>query len=162
MRDKKSDVLEKDGLMRVFIAGIMQGDRRDDQIGSQNYRLLITEALKRHVPDVQITDPWAMNPNSVNYTEEQARRTFLTLTEKAAEVDLLIAYLPQASMGTAMEMWQAYQASVPIIAVTPMRHHWAIRFTAAEIVPDLDSLIEMIGNGRFAQILSHSAKVDAP
>ncbi len=162
MGNKKSDVLEKDDTMHVFIAGIMQGERRDDQIDSQNYRLLITEALKQHVPDVQITDPWAMNPNSVNYTEEQARHTFLTLTEKAAEVDLLIAYLPQASMGTAMEMWQAYQAGVPIIAVTPLRHHWAVRFTAAEIVPDLDSLIEMLGNGRLTQILSQSTRVDAP
>lgn len=146
--------------MHVFIAGIMQGDRRDDQIDSQNYRLTITNALKAHFPDAQILDPWALNPNSVNYTAEQARHTFLTMTEKAAEVDLLIAFLPQASMGTAMEMWQAYKAGVPIIAVTPLVHHWAIRFTANMIVPDLDELERMMADGRFTQFI-YQSKVDA-
>ncbi|MFQ5420437.1 MAG: hypothetical protein ACE5FD_04440 [Anaerolineae bacterium] len=146
--------------MHVFIAGIMQGDRRDDQIDSQNYRLLITHALKKHFPNTQITDPWALNPNSVNYTAEQARHTFLTMTELAAEVDLLIAYLPKASMGTAMEMWQAYKAGVPIIAVTPLVHHWAVRFTANAIVSDLDELVKMMGDGRLAQLLLQS-QVDA-
>lgn len=138
--------------MHVFIAGVMQGERRDDQIETQDYRSRIAQALQTTIPGVTITDPFALNPNSVNYGEEQARSTFLTMTKKAGEADLLIAYLPQVSMGTAMEMWEAYQAGVYIIAVTPHVHHWAIRFTADEIVPDLDSLIEMIGNGRFAHI----------
>jgi hypothetical protein len=130
----------------------MQGERRDDQIEAQDYRARIAQALQSTIPNLTITDPFALNPNSVNYGEEQARRTFLTMTKKAGEADLMIAYLPQVSMGTAMEMWEAYQAGVYIIAVTPHVHHWAIRFTANEIVPDLDSLIEMIGNGRFAHI----------
>ncbi|MCP4425415.1 MAG: hypothetical protein GY803_13055 [Chloroflexi bacterium] len=138
--------------MRVFIAGIMQAERQDDQIESQDYRLRITQALQSTIPDVEITDPFALNPNSVNYGEEKARHTFLTMTRMASQVDLLIAYLPKISMGTAMEMWEAYRAGVPIIAVTPYIHHWAIRHTANEILPDLDSLIAGIENGRFAHI----------
>ena len=144
--------------MHVFIAGVMQADRRDNQIESQDYRARIAGALQAAVPNVKITDPFALNPNSVYYGEEQARNTFLTMTKKAGEADLLIAYLPQVSMGTAMEMWEAYQAGVYIIAVTPHIHHWAIRFTANEILPDLDSLLETIQNGRFAHIAnSHGA-----
>ena len=135
--------------MHVFIAGVMQAERRDDQIESQDYRARITKALKSAIPGVKITDPFALNPNSVHYDEELARTTFLTMTKKAGEADLLIAYLPQVSMGTAMEMWEAYQAGAYIIAVTPHIHHWAIRFTANEILPDLDSLEKLIGNGRF-------------
>ncbi len=142
--------------MHVFIAGVMQAERHDDQIESQSYRRLITEALKTHIPDVKITDPWALNPDSVNYDEERARHTFLTMTKTAGEVDLLIAYLPQVSMGTAMEMWQAHQAGVHIIAVTPFVHHWAIRFTADEILPNLDSLIALISNGRLAHLRRRS------
>jgi len=138
--------------MRVFIAGIMQAERLDNQIESQDYRQRITAALQTAVPDVKIIDPFALNPDSVNYNEEQARHTFLTMTKKASEVDLLIAYLPKVSMGTAMEMWEAYQAGAYIVAVTPHIHHWAIRFTTNEILPDLDSLIEEIGNGRFAHM----------
>ncbi len=142
--------------MRVFIAGIMQAERLDNQIESQGYRKRITEALQTAVPDVEIIDPFALNPNSVNYDEEQARHTFLTMTKKASAVDLLLAYLPKVSMGTAMEMWEAYRAGVYIVAVTPHIHHWAIRFTTNEILPDLDSLIEMISNGRFTHIIQRN------
>lgn len=135
----------------VFLAGVMQANRRDTQFESQDYRLQISQILRKHIPNVQIIDPWAENPNSLSYTEEQARHTFLTMTNKASEADLLIAYLPLPSMGTAMEMWQAYQANTYIIAVTPLIHHWAIRFTANEILPDLESLFELLENGRFLQ-----------
>lgn len=135
--------------MHVFIAGIMQGQRLDNQIDDQSYRVKISQALQQHVPNVQITDPWSLHPNSVDYDDDTARRTFLSLTETAGTADLLIAYLPRMSMGTAMEMWQAYQAGVYIVAITPHQHHWAIKFTANEIFPDLDGLLAWIGNGRF-------------
>ena len=50
-----------------------------------------------------------------------------------------------------MEMWQAYQGNTYIIAITPFVHHWAIRFTAHQILPDLDSLLTWLENGRFQQ-----------
>lgn len=142
--------------MRVFIAGVMQGERRDDQIESQTYRTQISEALCSHLEDVEIIDPWAMNPESVSYDDETARRTFLTLTREAGEVDLLIAYLPAASMGTAMEMWQAYLRGVHIVAITPLVHHWAVRFTADQILPNLESLIALIENGGLVRALHGS------
>ena len=135
--------------MRIFLAGIMQAQRRDKQIDPQDYRVILGEALQTHVPDVSIIDPWALNPGSVNFDEAQARHTFHTMTRKVREADLLIAYLPKVSMGTAMEMWEAYNHQVYIIAITPFIHHWAIKFTADEILPDLDTLLSWIGNGRF-------------
>jgi hypothetical protein len=76
------------------------------------------------------------------------------MTKVASQADLLIAYLPIPSMGTAMEMWEAFQAGTYIIAVSPLIHHWALRFTANEILPDLDSLIGEIENGRIQQLLT--------
>ncbi len=147
--------------MHVFIAGVMQGDRLDNQIDSQSYRVQISSALQHHIPDVTITDPWALNPGSVHFDAQRARDTFLTMTRQAGQADLLIAYLPTVSMGTAMEMWEAYQKNTYIIAVTPHVHHWAIRFTANEILPDLDSLMAEIENGRIRAILENHTQVDA-
>ncbi|MBK7895121.1 MAG: MoaD/ThiS family protein [Candidatus Promineifilaceae bacterium] len=137
--------------LRVFIAGVMQANRHDTLMESQDYRLLLSDALRRHIPDVQLIDPWAENPNSLQYTDDQARHTFLSMTNKASEADLLIAYLPLPSMGTAMEMWQAYQNNTYIIAITPYVHHWAIRFTANDVLPDLESLLSWLEDGRFQQ-----------
>ena len=49
--------------MQVFIAGIMQGTRLDNQIDSQSYRAQISDALRAHIPDISIFDPYALNPN---------------------------------------------------------------------------------------------------
>lgn len=147
-------------MLHVFIAGVMQASRLDNQIESQTYRERITQALQKQIPEVKIIDPWALNPGSVHYDDDQARRTFLTMTRRAGEADLLVAYLPTLSMGTAMEMWQAYQAGAYIVAITPYVHHWAIRFTTNEILPDLDSFLALVENGRFThetlpKILAH-------
>ena len=145
--------------MHVFIAGVMQGARLDHQIDDQNYRVRIADALKDHIPDVQISDPWAINPGSVDYDPARARSVFLNMTTLAGEADLLIAYLPTVSMGTAMEMWQAHQSETYIIAVTQRVHHWAIRFTADEILPDIETLLAKIENGSFSRLL-HGRRVD--
>ena len=135
--------------MKVFIAGIMQGSRTDRQIDGQDYRDCITSALEQHVPDVQIIDPFQLNPDSVDYDGERSKKTFLVNTAMAAEADVLIAFLPTASMGTAIEMWTAFTADKYIVVVSPLVHNWVIRVTADEVLPDLDSLIATIENGRF-------------
>jgi len=146
--------------MKVFIGGVMQGARRDDQIDSQVYRVRIAEAFQQYAPEISIIDPWALNPNSVNYEDGLARDTFLSMTRKVKEADLMIAYLPQVSMGTAMEMWEAYNAGIYIVAVTPYLHHWAVRFTASEILPDLDALLTEIENGRLPQLIHAALSVE--
>ena len=43
--------------MQVFIAGVMQGSRRDEAIGVQDYRTIIAQVLQEHFPSVEIVDP---------------------------------------------------------------------------------------------------------
>lgn len=148
--------------MQVFIAGIMQGDRTDPLIENQSYREQIAAALRQQKADILIVDPWALNPNSITYDDALARETFFSLTRRARQADLLIAYLPKPSMGTAMEMWEAFHGRAYIVAVTPFRHHWAVRFTANEILPDLQTLLAEIENGRLLRSAAHYRAVDAP
>jgi hypothetical protein len=95
----------------------------------------------------------------VQYTQDQARQTFLHYTAAAAEADILIAYLPCVSMGTAMEMWSAYCAGRYIVAVTPFIHHWAILATANEILPDLETLLAYIESGRLVEVARKSSNL---
>ncbi len=137
--------------MEVFIAGIMQGSRDDDRIVDQQYRTIITRVLEQHVHNAIVTDPLSLDPDSVSYNPEQAKDAFLTNTAKAVDADVLIAYLPQASMGTAIEMWTAFRANVPIVVVTPLKHNWVVWVTADETFHDLESLLDEIESGRFAE-----------
>ena len=140
--------------MHVFIAGVMQSSRLDDRIDSQDYRLRIAEALRTHLSGARVTDPWALHPDSVSYEMEDVRHTFMSNTALAGEADLLIAYLPQASMGTAIELWTAYHNDAFIVAVTPMVHNWVVRITADEILPDLESLLGYIESGKLSKALN--------
>ena len=90
------------------------------------------------------------------------------MARKGSGADLLIGFSPRVRMGKGVEKWQAYESNVYIIAVSPHIHHLAIKFTANEILPDLNSLLRLIGNGRFTttripQIKQHKngTKVDA-
>ncbi len=140
--------------MHVFLAGIMQGSREDHLIDDQDYRSRISGALRANIPGVQVTDPYLLDPDSVNYDLADTRRAFKANTAIAADADVLIAYLPRASMGTAIEMWTAFNADKYIIAVTPLKHNWVVRVTADAVLPDLDSLIELIESGGLARISS--------
>ena len=31
-------------------------------------------------------------------------------------------------MGTAIEMWEAYQHGAAVVTISPMRHNWAVKF----------------------------------
>ncbi|MGD2078203.1 MAG: hypothetical protein PVH18_07455 [Chloroflexota bacterium] len=140
--------------VHVFIAGVMQGSRSDHLIGDQDYRARISAALEKCWPGVQITDPYALHPGSVDYKMDDVRSTFESMTGMAGEADLIIAYLPTASMGTAIEMWTAYKANKYVIAVTELRHNWVVKVTADEVVPDMDALLALLESGRLAQILN--------
>ena len=119
--------------MRVFIAGIMQGSRKDRYINDQGYRRIISETLIERHADVEIMDPNELHPNGVDYDDALAKATLLEMAEMASQVDLTVAYLPQASMGTALEMWRAFEANVPLVTISPMADNWTIRSLAGGI-----------------------------
>jgi len=138
--------------MEVFIAGVMQASRNDDQIHGQDYRTQIEQALRKHIPDILVTDPFGLHPNSVHYGPDKVVDTFKSMTARAADSDLVIAFLPEASMGTAIEMWEAHLAGKRVVAVTPMVHNWVVRITAERVLPDLESLLESIASGELLQL----------
>jgi hypothetical protein len=124
---------------QVFVGGIMQGSIREMAVHDQDYRDVIAGLVRRYHPDVAIVDPRALHPDSVHYGREKAVRTFLAMLGRAAEADVLIAYLPEASLGTALEIWQAYQAGKPVLVISPMAHNWMLWATATRVLPDLDA-----------------------
>jgi len=133
--------------MKVFIGGIMQGSRRDRYIDDQDYRRVIAEILQAHHSNIEVVDPNELHPDGVEYDDEQAKATLLQLFELANQADLLVAYAPQASMGTAIEIWQGFQSGAPVITISPMEANWVVRHLSAAVLPDLDAFREWIAAG---------------
>ena len=66
------------------------------------------------------------------------------------EVDVLLAFLPSASMGTAIEMWEAHQHGAAIFAISPMRHNWAIKYLSHGIYADEAEFLAALQSGEVA------------
>src|SRR5512137_698372 len=130
----------------------MQGSRRDNGVDDQGYRQRITAAIQRHMPAADILDPWALYPDSPTYDNERGKQVYLSLNEQAAQADVLIAYVPQASMGTAIEIWQAYQAGACVLTISPLSENWVVKFLSHRVFATLDEFIQFVENGDLAKI----------
>jgi nucleoside 2-deoxyribosyltransferase len=133
--------------LRFFIAGIMQGSLPGVELHGQDYRQAIQEIILSQYPEAEIVDPWELHPESPSYDAERGKRTFLELIEEAGRADIVVAYLSQASMGTAIEMWRAYEKGLPILTISPLAENWVVRFLSARIFSDLNEFAEFIADG---------------
>jgi hypothetical protein len=140
--------------MQVFIAGIMQGSRLDRYIDDQDYRRVIAEAILANYPGVEILDPNDLHPNGVEYDDVLAKKTLLEMADLAGRCDLVVAYAPTASMGTAIEMWQAFQAGVPLVTISPMAANWVVKHLSDVLLPDLDAFCSWLASGGLDRLMA--------
>lgn len=155
----------------VFIAGTMQGAKSGVEIHDQRYRTEIQTILQRVSPGVEVFDPssevqrllanddvrkaitaaskrltGALRLSDLPPQIQEVREAFLQMTDATRQCDLCIAYLPDRtlSMGTAMEIYAAHLASVPVVTVTDMVSNLAIASVSTWIVPDLSTLENLL------------------
>lgn len=140
--------------MKVFIGGIMQGSRRDRYIDDQDYRPQIAEMLLARYPEFEVVDPNELHPDGVDYDDETAKSTLLQLFGLAGQADLFVAYAPQASMGTAIEMWQGFQSGALVITISPMEANWVVKHLSAAVLPDLGAFREWIDSGGLDKLIN--------
>ena len=138
--------------MQIFIAGVMQGSRLDRYIDDQDYRSTIAQVILDLHPEFEVVDPNELHPNGVDYDDELAKATLLEMAGLAGQADLVVAYAPQASMGTAIEMWQAHGAGAKILTVSPMGDNWVIKFLSDRVFPTTDHLAEFIASGGLLEL----------
>jgi hypothetical protein len=140
--------------MRIFIGGVMQASNHGKGIVDQGYRQEIAAALRARWPDVEVVDPFVLHPNSVEYNDAAARETLFAMAELAAGSDLVIAYVPTASMGTALEMYGAYQHGVPVLTISPLRENWVVKALSTRVFSDLASFLAFVQTSETPAALS--------
>jgi hypothetical protein len=139
--------------VQFFLAGIMQGSLVELSIHDQSYRDALRDVLRARFPGATVFCPLELNPNSVGYTTGEARACFFAMIEEATRSDLVIAYLPSASMGTAVEMYAAHQAGVPIVSISPLAENWAVKLLSRAVVPSLEAFEAFVRDGGIERIL---------
>ena len=130
--------------MRVFIAGVMQGSKQDKGITGQNYRQIIREAIHKKHPEAEVVDPFSLFPDSPEYGDERASQVLLAMAAEAGNSDIVVAFIPEASMGTAMEMLRAYDNGKIVISISPMAENWVVRSLSQRVFPTLKAFIDWV------------------
>ena len=133
--------------MRIFLAGIMQGSHRGAKLHEQDYRGRLKDLLAEHLPDAEVYDPLSDHADSLEYGEDRGREVFWKHNRMCREVDAVIAFVPEASMGTAIEMWEAYEAGRAVITISPLAHNWAVIFLSHARYADFDAFVEALVSG---------------
>ncbi|MDO4574060.1 MAG: hypothetical protein Q4D98_02475 [Planctomycetia bacterium] len=142
--------------MRIFLAGIMQGSRQSASLYPQDYRERLTKILNEHFPDVEVYDPFANHPTSLHYTDEEGKKVFLGHNALCGEMDVIIAFLPEASMGTAIEIWEGWKHGAVVVTVSPMTSNWVVRFLGTRNYETLEELEGAIRDGSLRDVVLRS------
>lgn len=140
--------------MRVFIAGVMQASSLGKGIVDQRYRSQIRSVLLARWPQLDVVDPLELHPDSVEYQSSEAKETLFSMIELACSSDVVVAYAPVASMGTALEMYAAYLRNVPVLAISPMADNWVVRALSRRVFPDLASFLDFVATAESPAALS--------
>lgn len=141
--------------MKFFIAGIMQGSKTDVALHTQNYRDQLKKGLQKSFFDAEIYDPFECNKNSLFYTPEQGKKVFLTHNRMCGtDIDVLIAFVPEASMGSAIEIWEAWQNGAIVITISPMITNWVVKFLSDAVYPDMEAFQEALNSGEITELLN--------
>lgn len=132
---------------RIFVAGVMQGSLREAVLHGQEYRQELVDLLEQHFPTAEVYDPLASHRQSLKYDERRGREVFFAHNAMCAEANLLIAYLPTASMGTAIEMWEAFRHGALVVSISAMEHNWAVKFLSHLRYPDIAGFADALARG---------------
>ena len=136
--------------MRIFLAGIMQGSHRSAALHDQHYRGRLKELLVEHLPDADVYDPLADHAKSLEYGDNKGRDVFYHHCEMCTETDVVLAFIPEASMGSAIEMWEAKRNGRAVITISPLVHNWVIKFVGHHNYPDEKTFVEALTGGEVA------------
>ncbi len=143
-------------VMRIFLAGIMQGSHVAALVHDQAYRTRFREILEAHWPRAEVYDPHENHANSIGYDRRRAREVFERHVAMCRDADLVVAYLPEASMGTAIEIWEAHRHGRVVAVITPLVHNWVVQIAGTAIYRDTEAFVHALHAGEIDRLLSRA------
>jgi len=139
-----------------FISGVMGGSstklHNKEDLASQDYRARISQIIGRVDPVAHVVDPMDRvvdRAASQGLTIDQLLRApdnstirgaFEDVVDLASQCDVVISNLPEASMGSAVELWEAKKMGRTVLTVSPMAGNWLIRSVSDHNFSDLEDL----------------------
>lgn len=131
----------------IYLAGIIQGSLLGREEHPQDYRLRLKGMLEKHIPGVTIYCPVEAHPNSSDYNYKEGKEVFFDHMLYPEKVDAVVAYVPTASMGTAIELWNGFRVGKILLVISPMSSNWVLKYLATKIFPTIEDFEVFLQNG---------------
>ena len=131
----------------IYLAGIIQGGKQGTNIHAQDYRERLKKFLKTELPSVEIYCPVEAHPNSEHYDYDKGKGVFFKHMNWPKEVDVVVAYLPEASMGTAIELWNARESGKARLVISPLKNNWVVKYLATKMFDSIEDFEGFVING---------------
>ena len=143
-------------MLKFFLVGIMRGSELGEGFSPQDYRAELREMIRKNVRNSEIYDPLEgcgiQESNEISF--KLGRKAYFDEALEVRNCDVMVAYLPEASMGTAIEMWEAYRHSIYIISITRMRENWSIRYLSDRVYGSLEHFNFILQSGEIPRLVS--------
>jgi hypothetical protein len=146
--------------MRFFLSGVIQGSITGLGINNQSYRDDLKALLRESFPHPShiLICPIELYPDSLTFTPAEGKRAFEHLVAEAAGADAIIAYLPTASNGTAIEIWEAARQGTPVFTISPMTENWVVKFYSTQVFPTMADFAAFVRNGELLAFMEKHLK----
>ncbi|EOD26211.1 Hypothetical protein EMIHUDRAFT_115140 [Emiliania huxleyi CCMP1516] len=161
-----------------FLSGVMQGKKADGEgiAGTvpQDYRREMKDAILAVDHGAAIIEPWDLvgaevqkiyrdgTPQSAMFeADADVKHCFEVCVDAAAHADVVVSFLPEASMGSAVEIYAAKQAGKPVLVIAPgtMAQNWVVRSYADRVFPSIDALQTWLASQNAADRAAPTARV---
>jgi hypothetical protein len=134
--------------LRFFIAGIYQGSLTEG-IHDQSYRTEIRNAILAGFPDAIVDCPAEeVEAGAPSFWLTVGPEVYMDAMRRAGRADVLVAFAPEASMSTAIEMWEAFRNQRVVLCVSPLKDNWTVKFLSHDVFASIDELQTYIEDGR--------------
>jgi len=143
--------------MKIFLAGIIQGSIAEPSIHDQGWRDRIKGILARYLPEAEVYCHYSRHPHSITYDLPEIRSTIAEGNRQAREADVLVAYVPTASMGTAIEIYEAARHGRVVLTISPLSVNWVLRAYSDRIFDDIEAFEEFLRSGGLGGLIEAKA-----
>lgn len=119
----------------------------------QDYRRLMKDAIIAADSSATIIEPWDIVgtiaqelyakdiPQAEMFQDDlHVRKAFTACIDASASAECVVSYLPEASMGSAVELYVAFQRGRRIFVIAPgtMAANWTVRSFAERVFTSID------------------------
>jgi len=131
----------------------MQGSLQNADIHDQSYRDALKLLLESAFPGCTVICPFENHPQSVSYSDDRAREVFCHHVNLVRSCHAVIVYLPEASLGCGIEIWEAARHQTMVFSISPMERNWVIRIFSDRIFGDMDTFADFARSGRMKHLI---------